>query len=146
MELLGNCFVNSIIPSRLYMGYKRHMGWVKIQTKAFRAHKTGTIKFRTVWMVWNVNNGTGVKCMHLMCPMEDNLAHAKHCQFMYTKWDEDNFETDDVANYLVQTTLPVVTITIMFYVYIYLLDLFVQSGKSMSSGVDFVYLSGYSEL
>ena len=67
-----------------------------------------------------MKNGTGVKCVHPMCSSEDDLANAKCCQFMYTKWDEDKFESnEEVSNYLVAlnrknvpvlTTHPVVTV------------------------------------
>ena len=76
--------------------------WDKNSARAILFWRTGALKFRTTWRIYNQKKGIGIGCVMPMCPGTDDLNHVKVCKFYDTKWD-DKFQLEkDLASYLVK--------------------------------------------
>ena len=105
MEVWHDCFSSPIISVRPYLGLitKAHFNWDKLKSKAMIAVRTGSLKFKNAWRLYNVKRGVGVRCVNRMCDGIDELKHAQVCKFYNTKWDDKFLDSEsDMAEYILQ--------------------------------------------
>merc|ERR1712098_266674 len=98
------CFESSIIPSRPYIRITNfsHFSWPRSKSRAILLWRTGGLKFKTRWKLYNVKRGIGIGCLMPVCPGLDNLDHVKNCPFYETKWDNRWKDDEELATYLVK--------------------------------------------
>ena len=103
-ELWRECFESSIIPSRPYIRITNfsHFSWPRSKSRAILLWRTGGLKFKTQWKLYNVKRGIGIGCLMPVCPGLDNLDHVKNCPFYETKWDNRWKDDEELAIYLVK--------------------------------------------
>ena len=104
MEIFRECFMSSIIPIRpsLRVIDKSHYSWDKSRAKALFAYRTGSLKLKTAWKVYNQKIGVGIKCPMPMCPEDDTWDHLKQCPFYVTKWNVKWNTDDEIAKFIVE--------------------------------------------
>ena len=74
-----------------------------MKAKAFLALRTGSLKFKTRWRIYNCKRGIGTDCVHPLCDNEDSLEHMKVCPFYFTKWkDEFDMTEEAMAEYILK--------------------------------------------
>ena len=104
-EVWFDCFRSPIIEVRPYFRVrdKSHFGWEKLKSKALLALRTGSLKFKVSWRIYNVKRGIGVNCVNVLCPYEDSFQHAKQCLFYNTVWKESYQDSEELtADYLLK--------------------------------------------
>ena len=105
MEVWWDCFSSPIISVRPYLGLitKGHFGWDKMKAKAMLAVRTGSLKFKNAWRMYNNKRGLGVRCINRLCDGIDEMKHAQVCKFYYTKWSDKFLESEDqMAEYVLK--------------------------------------------
>ena len=74
-----------------------------MKAKAMLAWRTGSLKFKTSWRIYDCKKGIGVDCMAPMCGGSDTLSHVQACPFYTTKWKKEYTDMDkQMAEYLLQ--------------------------------------------
>ena len=105
-ELWLDCFSSPIVVSRPYFGVrdKSHYKWTKIMAKALISWRSGSLKFKSVWRLYNVKRGVGTKCVMEVngCNQEDTWNHMVTCDFYETKWDPRWWQEKDIACYIIK--------------------------------------------
>ena len=103
MEVWWDCFKSPIISQRPYLRVrdKSHYRWEKMKVKALLYFRTGSLKFKTAWKIYNCKRGVGINCVHPLCDQQDTFEHAKICRFNETIWkDEFSDSEDQTAEYI----------------------------------------------
>ena len=95
---------SSIVVQRPYLRLrsKMHMRWSKSKARALLAYRTGALKFKSCWKLYNVKRGVGVKCVMPLCDGDDSLEHVKMCRWYDTKWSDDYTTEDEIADYIIR--------------------------------------------
>ena len=104
-EVWRDCFMSTIIPTRPYFRVrdKSHFSWEKSKVKVLLAYKTGSLKFKTAWRIYNTKRGIGTHCLFNLCPNLDNLYHVQQCLFYEVKWKREYLDSEEqLAEYLLQ--------------------------------------------
>ena len=105
MEVWRDVYESPIARERPYLRIrdKRHFTWRQHKAKALLAWRTGALRFKTVWRLYNLKRGLGINCVMPQCDgARDDWDHVRQCLFYDTKWD-DNWQTEDeIADYLVK--------------------------------------------
>ena len=78
------------------------MAWTKNKARALLLWRTGALKFKNMWRIYNVKRGLGTNCVMEMCEGEDNFDHVKVCSFYDTKWSNKWCRESEIAQYLVK--------------------------------------------
>ena len=97
--------MSTIIPTRPYFRVrdKSHFSWEKSKVKVLLAYKTGSLKFKTAWRIYNTKRGIGTHCLFNLCPNLDNLYHVQQCLFYEVKWKREYLDSEEqLAEYLLQ--------------------------------------------
>ena len=67
------------------------------------SYKTGSLKFKTSWWIYNTKRGIGVHCLLNLCPYLDNILHVQQCLFFDVKWKQEYLDSEEqLAEYLLQ--------------------------------------------
>ena len=100
------CMKSPLIKARDYFGVrdKSHFKWTKIMAQAFLGWRCGSLKFKTLWRLYNVKRGIGTRCVMEFrgCAQEDTWNHMISCQFYDEKYDPETWNEKDVASYIVR--------------------------------------------
>ena len=76
------------------------MGWNKIKVRALIAWRTGALKFKKAWRMYNNKRGIGVACV--MCNEgDDEWQHMIVCQHYNTKFADWMTTESQIADYVV---------------------------------------------
>ena len=103
MEIFRDCFASTIVMHRNYLRVidKSPRGWPKIKSQALLAWRTGSLKFRHIWRVYNTKKGLRSDCVMPLCDGPDNWEHLKVCKWYKTRWKDSYTEESEIADYLV---------------------------------------------
>ena len=101
-EVMKECLLSRIIPDRLVIRLrdKSYHSWEKQKSKAILAWRTGAIKLKDHWRVYNSKREGGVLCVSGLCDARDSWQHLLQCPFYNTKLKSDHTE-DELAEFLV---------------------------------------------
>ena len=104
MELWWDCFYSPVVVERamLRVEDQSYHKWDKLESQAILAWRTGSIKFKMSWRLYNVKRGMGTSCVMPVCGGEDTLAHMKVCPFYDTKWSSKWESEKEIAKYLIR--------------------------------------------
>ena len=97
------CFLSSIVKSRPYFRIrdKSFMGWNKIKVKALFAWRTGALRFKKSWRMYNTKRGMGIGCV--MCNEgDDEWQHMIVCKHYHTKFASWMISESQIADYVVE--------------------------------------------
>ena len=96
-----NCYTKGLIVSfpSYYMALATYTNTkIYIYKVAWR---TGSLKFRHIWRVYNTKKGLRSDCVMPLCDGPDNWEHLKVCKWYRTKWKDSYTEESEIADYLV---------------------------------------------
>ena len=106
-ELWKDCAKSSIVVTRPYFGIrdKSYYKWPKMLSQALFGWRTGALKFKSLWRLYNLKRGVGIRCPMSVCDGVDNWNHLiNECKFYETKADT-NWSTDrELAEYIVKVS------------------------------------------
>ena len=103
MEVFRDCFASPIVMHREYLRVidKTPRSWSKMKAQALLAWRTGSLKFRHIWRVYNTKKGLSSDCVMPLCDGPDNWEHLKVCPWYKTRWSDRFTEESEIADYIV---------------------------------------------
>ena len=123
---------SSAAVSRPYIKVKdkAFFSWPKIKAQAILAWRTGSLRLKTQWKLYNVKRGVGVDCVMPLCDGPDTLDHIKSCMWYETKWSDKWSTESDIANFLVKINrerlkkvkMPILWRSMIMYMYLKTLE------------------------
>ena len=96
-EVWFDCHQSPIIRERPYtrVRNKGHFTWEKSKAKALLHYRTGSLKFKQAWRLYNCKRGLGINWIHPLCDGVDDLELAKECRFYDTIWKNEYKDSED---------------------------------------------------
>jgi len=107
IEVWRDTFASPIAIERTHLRVrdKSHMSWDKNMAQALIAWRTGSLRFKSAWKIYNVKRGLGVHCVMPMCDAPvDNWSHMIRCKFYDTGWNEKWTSEKEIATYIVKAS------------------------------------------
>ena len=77
-EVWRDTFASPIAIKRAHLRVrdKSHISWDKNMAQVLLAWRTGSLRFKSAWKIYNVKRGLGVNCVMPMCDAPiDNWSH-----------------------------------------------------------------------
>ena len=104
MRVLSDCVLSSAVRHRLTFRVidKSYQTLEKLESKALILWRTGALKFKSSWRVYNSKKDGGISCVSRLCLEEDSWEHMTQCQFYNTKFNSDWKTDKELAMYLVK--------------------------------------------
>ena len=106
-ELWKDCAKSSIVVNRPYFGIrdKSYYKWPKNLSKALFGWRTGALKFKSLWKLYNLKRGVGIRCPMNVCDGTDDWNHlTTQCKFYETKFDSKWSTERELAEYIVKVS------------------------------------------
>ena len=104
MQVLTDCILSTAVRCSLSFKLidKSFYTFEKLEAKAIMFFKTGALRFKSSWRVYNSKREGGVACVTRLCSGEDSWDHMTlHCKFYHTKFNKDWKTLKELAMYLV---------------------------------------------
>ena len=102
MEVLTDCVLSSAVRHRLswVIKDKSYQRLEKMEAKAIIFYRTGALRFKSAWKIYNSKREGGIWCVSRLCVEPDSWEHMIKCPFYNTKYSEHKTDKE-LANYLV---------------------------------------------
>ena len=107
MEVWRDSLASSITMTRPYLRLrdKRHFKWSKLQSQALLGWRTGSLKFRSTWKVYNTKHGLSSSCVFPLCSGIDSWSHMIQCPWYTVKWNPKFTEEEEIATYILKVSM-----------------------------------------
>ena len=106
-EVWRDSLASSIVMTRPYLRLKdkRHYRWSKLMSQAFLGWRTGSLKFKSTWKVYNTRNGLSSSCVFPLCPGLDTWSHMIECPWYTVKWNPKYTEEEEITRYILEVSM-----------------------------------------
>ena len=107
MEVWRDSLASSLAVTRPYLQFrdKRDYRWTKLMSQALLGWRTGSLKFRSTWKVYNTKHGLSWACVFPLCPDEDSWNHMIQCPWYTVKWNPKYTEEEEITTYILKVSM-----------------------------------------